>query len=125
MPTAEEFDEFYVNTRRRLVHQTFAVTGDLGASRTAVRDAYVAARHHWNKVGRIADPEAWVRPRAWSIAQRRHSARPWHKEKSLSADQTKFLDALHKLSDAQRKTLVLNHLAAVPMSEIGPEIGET
>ncbi|RNM17172.1 hypothetical protein [Nocardioides pocheonensis] len=125
MPTAEEFDEFYVTTRRRLVHQTFAVTGDLGASRTAVRDAYVAARHHWNKVGRLADPEQWVRPRAWSIAQRRHSARPWHKEKSLSEDQTALLDALHQLTDAQRKTLVLNHLAAIPMADIGREIGET
>src|SRR4051812_13242570 len=125
MPSAEEFDEFYVNTRRRLVHQTFAVTGDLGASRTAVRDAYVAARHHWNKVGRMADPEQWVRPRAWTIAQRRHSTRPWHREKSLSEDQAELLEALHKLSDTQRKALVLTHLAAVPMSEIGREIGET
>lgn len=125
MPSAEEFDEFYVNTRRRLVLQTFAVTGDLGASRTAVRDAYVAARHHWNKVGRMADPEQWVRPRAWAIAQRRHTARPWHREKSLSADQAALFEALHKLSDVQRKTLVLTHLAAVPMSEIGREIGET
>src|SRR5829696_9071223 len=119
MPTAEEFDEFYLNSRRRLVLQTFALTGDLGASRTAVRDAYVAARHHWNKVGRMADPEQWVRPRAWAIAQRRHTARPWHREKTLSADQKKLLEALHKLPDAQRKTLVLTHLAAVPMSDIG------
>lgn len=125
MPTAEEFDEFYVTTRRRLVHQTFALTGDLGASRSAVRDAYVAARHHWNKVGRMPDPEQWVRPRAWAIAQRRHSARPWRKEKSVSPEQAALLDALHKLTDAQRKTLVLNHLAAVPMSQIGREVGET
>lgn len=125
MPTAEEFDEFYVNTRRRLVLQTFAVTGDLNASRTAVRDAFVAARHHWSKVGRMDDPEQWVRPRAWTIAQRRHTTRPWHKEKSLDADQSALLDALHKLPDAQRKSLVLTHLAAIPMSEIGREVGET
>jgi DNA-directed RNA polymerase specialized sigma24 family protein len=125
MPTAEEFDEFYVNTRRRLVLQTFALTGDLGASRTAVRDAYVATRHHWNKVGRMADPEQWVRPRAWSIAQRRHSARRWHREKSLTTDQSALLEALHRLPDGQRKTLVLTHLAAVPLSDIGREIGET
>src|SRR5689334_22832096 len=125
MPSAEEFDEFYVDTRRRLVLQTFAVTGDLGASRSAVRDAYVAARHHWNKVGRMTDPEQWVRPRAWSIAQRRHSTRPWHKEKHVAAEHAELLEALHKLTDAQRKTLVLNHLAAVPLVEIGREIGET
>lgn len=125
MPSAEEFDEFYVTTRRRLVLQTFALTGDLGASRSAVRDAYVAARHHWNKVGRMAEPEHWVRPRAWTIAQRRHTARPWHREKSLSEDQADLLDALHKLTDVQRKTLVLTHLAAVGLADIGREIGET
>jgi hypothetical protein len=125
MPTAEEFDEFYVSTRRRLVLQTFALTGDLGAARTSVRDAYVAARHHWNKVGRMPDPEQWVRPRAWTTAQRRHSARRWHREKNVSPDQARLLEALHKLPDAQRKTLVLTHLAAVPLSEIGREIGET
>ena len=125
MPTAEEFDEFYVDTRRRLVLQTFAVTGDLTASRTAVRDAYVAARHHWSKVGRMEDPEQWVRPRAWTTAQRRHTTRPWHKEKGLDADGAALLDALQKLPDAQRKTLVLAHLAALPLGEIGREIGET
>jgi DNA-directed RNA polymerase specialized sigma24 family protein len=125
MPTAEEFDEFYVSTRRRLVHQTFAVTGDLGASRTAVRDAYVAARHHWNKVGRMSEPEHWVRPRAWAIAQRRHTARPWHREKSLSTEQARVFEALHKLTDIQRKTLVLTHLAAIPLSDLGRELGET
>src|SRR3954471_17646085 len=125
MPTAEEFDEFYLDSRRRLVHQTFAVTGDLGASRTAVRDAYVAARHHWNKVGTMADPEQWVRPRAWTIAQRRHTARPWHREKSVSSEQAQLFDALHKLPDVQRKTLVLTHLAAVSMGEVAREVGET
>ncbi|MBW8749879.1 MAG: hypothetical protein JF565_00435 [Propionibacteriales bacterium] len=125
MPTAEEFDEFYVNTRRRLVLQTYAVTGDLTAARTGVRDAYVAARHHWSKVGRMDQPEHWVRPRAWTIAQRRHSTRPWHKEKSLSPEQAEILEALHALPDAQRKALVLTHLAAVPMSDVGREIGET
>ncbi len=125
MPTAEEFDEFYVNTRRRLVLQTYAVTGDLTAARTGVRDAYVAARHHWSKVGRMDQPEHWVRPRAWTIAQRRHSTRPWHKEKSLSPEQAEILEALHALPDAQRKALVLAHLAAVPMSDVGREIGET
>jgi hypothetical protein len=125
MPTAEEFDEFYVDTRRRLLLQTFVLTGDLGASRSAVRDAYVAGRHHWNKVGRMALPEQWVRPRAWGTAQRRHTARPWHREKSLTADQAKLFDALQRLSDVERKTLVLTHLAAMPMAEIAREVGET
>lgn len=125
MPTAEEFDEFYVSSRRRLVVQTFALTGDLGAARVAVRDAYVAARHHWRKVGALPDPEGWVRPRAWAIAQRRHTARPWHRERSTSAEQAAVLDALQKLTDAQRRVLILTHLAAVPLDDIGREVGLT
>lgn len=125
MPTAEEFDEFYVSSRRRLVVQTFALTGDLGAARVAVRDAYVAARHHWRKVGALPDPESWVRPRAWSAAQRRHTARPWHREKKIGAEQVAVLEALHRLTDAQRRVLILTHLAAVGMDDIGREVGLT
>lgn len=125
MPSAEEFDEFYVQSRRRLLLQTFALTGDLGAARSAVRDAYVAARQHWTKVGRLDEPEDWVRPRAWGIAQRRHNTRPWHKEKGLPQGQTAVLEALQKLSDSERRTLLLTHLAALPMAEIGREIGLT
>lgn len=125
MSSAEEFDEFYVQSRRRLLLQAFALTGDLGAARSAVRDAYVAARHHWAKVGRLAEPENWVRPRAWATAQRRHGARPWHKEKGLSEEQTAVLDALQKLTDGERKALLLTHLAAVPMADIAREIGVT
>ena len=86
MPTtrldhAADFDDFYLASRRRLVLQAYALTGDLSAARSAVRDAFVAARHHWRKVGRLPDPEEWVRPRAWAMAQRRHVARLWHREK--------------------------------------------
>lgn len=123
MPTAEEFDEFYVSTRRDLILQTFALTGDLAASRTAVRDSYVAARHHWDKVGRDEDPLGWVRPRAWSRAQRRHTTRPWHRERHIDAEQTATLEALHKLRDAQRRTLVLTELTALAPDEIAREIG--
>ncbi len=122
MPTAEDFDEFYVTTRRGLVHQTFALTGDLGASRRAVRDAYVAARHHWDKIGHLPDPEAWVRPRAWAAAQRRHTVRPWHKERHVTPDQAATLEALHELSDALRRALVLTHLTDVPRPEVAREL---
>src|SRR6188472_1539273 len=90
-----DFDEFYLASRRRLVLETYALTGDLRAARSAVRDAFEAAAHHWRKVSRFSDPEEWVRPRAWSMAQRRHVARLWHREKGLSAEQKGVLDALH------------------------------
>ncbi len=119
-----EFDEFYLTSRRRLVLQTYALTGDLSAARSAVRDAFEAASHHWRKVSRLPDPEEWVRPRAWAMAQRRHVARLWHREKGLSAEQKTVLDALHHLPDQQRRVLLLAHVAGFTTSEIGRELGE-
>ena len=123
--TVPDFDDFYLTTRRRLVLSAYALTGDLSAARNAVGDAYVAARHHWHKVGRLPDPEEWVRPRAWAMAQRRHVARLWHREKGIGAEQKAVLDALHHLSDQQRKVLLLAHLAALSTADIGRELGET
>src|SRR4051812_6215834 len=120
-----DFDDFYLTTRRRLVLSAYALTGDLGAARSAVGDAYVAARHHWRKVGRLPDPEEWVRPRAWAMAQRRHVARLWHRDKGIAADQKAVLDALHHLPDQQRKVLLLASLAALSTEDIGRELGET
>src|SRR6478735_3638857 len=85
MRDPEQFDAFYKDARERLLVQTFALTGDLSAARSAVRDSFVAAWHHWRKVSRLEDPESWVRPHAWAHAQRRHTTRIWHRDKSLDA----------------------------------------
>ncbi len=120
-----DFDDFYLTSRRRLVLAAYALTGDLAAARSAVGDAFVAARQHWRKVGRLPDPEEWVRPRAWAMAQRRHVARLWHRDKGLGAEQKAVLDALHRLPDQQRKVLLLTHLAALSHADIGRELGDT
>ena len=130
MPTesvdnAVDFDDFYLTSRRRLVLSAYALTGDLAAARNAVGDAFVSARHHWRKVGRLPDPEEWVRPRAWAMAQRRHVARLWHREKGITTEQKAVLDALHHLPDQQRKVLLLAHLAALSTADIGRELGAT
>ena len=96
-PTAE-FDAFYKAARDRLLLQTYALTGDLGAARSAVRDAYVVAWHHWRKTSRLDDPESSVRPHAWRHAARRATVRPWHKEKRLDADNLATLEALASLT---------------------------
>ena len=119
------FEEFYLASRRRLVLEAYALTGDLSAARSAVRDAFAAARHHWAKVSRLPDPEEWVRPRAWAIAQRRHVGRIWHREKGIGAEQKSVLDALHHLPDQQRKILLLVHLAGLSTAATGRELGET
>lgn len=121
-PTAE-FDAFYKAARDRLLLQTYALTGDLGAARSAVRDAFVVAWHHWRKNARLDDPESAVRPHAWRHAVRRSSVRPWHKEKNLDPANRATLEALAGLTSTQRRALLLTQLAAVSMADMAREIG--
>ncbi|MBK5250387.1 MAG: hypothetical protein JJE50_13320, partial [Actinomycetales bacterium] len=123
MIAPDEFDAFYKGARDRLLLQTYALTGDLPASRSAVRDSFTVAWHHWRKVSRLPDPESWVRPHAWSHAQRRHTARRWHRDKSLDDETLATLDALGKLAFTQRKALLLTHLATVSMGDLAREVG--
>lgn len=117
------FDQFYLDARKDLLLQTFALTGDLTASRAAVHDAFVAAGHHWRKVRQLADPIEWVRPRAWSIAQRRSVGRIWHRVKDATDDQKVVLKALSQLPETQRKILILTQLSQTPASKVGREVG--
>ncbi len=120
---APDFDEVYRAGRRRLLLQAYLLTGDLAASRSAVRDAYVAAAQRWRTVGGLADPEEWVRARAWSQAQRRHVGRRRHRDQGLDDHQTAVLRAVLSLPDRYRRTLLLVHLAGLDHGDVARELG--
>src|SRR5215217_6079115 len=111
MRSPETFDAYYVETRTRLLHEAYALTGDAPASRAAVRDAFVVTWHHWRKVGALDDRDGYVRPLAFRRARRKHTARIWHRDKSLAPEARTTLDALSKLTPRQREVLVLNGLS--------------
>lgn len=123
MRSPETFDAYYVETRTRLLHEAYALTGDAPAARAAVRDAFVVAWHHWRKVGQLDDRDAYVRPLALGRARRRHTARIWHRDKSLDPETRSTLEALSKLSTRQRELLVLNGLSALSLSDIARTVG--
>jgi DNA-directed RNA polymerase specialized sigma24 family protein len=125
MSDAERFDAFYAGARDRVLVQAFALTGDLPASRGAVRDAFIAAWHHWAKVRRLEDPEGWVRPHAWTHAQRRHTARIWHRDRTLDPEVRATLDALARLPVSARRALLLTQLTTVSREEMAREVGLT
>ncbi len=125
MVDSADFDEFYIDARERLLHQCYALTGDLPASRAAVKDAFVAACHHWRKVSRGEDPERWARPIAWSHAQRRAGARVFHRDKSEDPEIAATLEALSQLSNAQRRVLLLSTLTRNSMEQLAQEAGLT
>ena len=121
----EGFEAFYKDVRGRLRLQTYALTGDRVASQRAVRDALVVSWHHWRKVSRLEQPEDYVRPLAWTRAQRRSTARWWARQKDLDADSRATLDALGRLPTVQRKVLLLTHLTALPVDDMAREVGIT
>jgi DNA-directed RNA polymerase specialized sigma24 family protein len=123
MSDAEQFDLFYAEARDRLLVQAFALTGDLPASRGAVRDSFIAAWHRWPKLRRLEDAETWVRPHVWTHAQRRHTARMFHRDRGLDPELKAVLGALHKLPVVPRRALLLAELAAVPHEEMARELG--
>jgi DNA-directed RNA polymerase specialized sigma24 family protein len=123
MSDAERFDAFYADSRDRLLVLAFALTGDLPASRGAVRDSFIASWHHWGKIKRLEDPGTWVRPHVWTHAQRRHTARIWHRDRKLDPELRATLEALAKLSVVPRKALLLTELTSASRAETAHELG--
>ncbi|MCY7401125.1 MAG: hypothetical protein LH477_09220 [Nocardioides sp.] len=123
MRNPDSFDAYYVGTRARFLHEAYALTGDAPAARSALRDAYVVAWHHWRKVSGLDDPDAYVRGIAHGRARRRHTARIWHRDKTLDPDVAATFEALSKLSAAQRQLLVVTHLSTLSMSDIARTVG--
>ncbi len=123
MRSPESFDEFYVESRARFLHEAFALTGDAPAARAALRDAYIVAWHHWRKVALLDDRDAYVRDMASRSARRRHSTRIRHRDKSLDPSVQATLEALSKLTAPQRQLLVLAGLATMSLSDIARAVG--
>jgi DNA-directed RNA polymerase specialized sigma24 family protein len=123
MRSPDAFDAFYADSRDRLLLETYALTGDVPAARTAVRDAFAVAWQRWRTVSRLEDQEGWVRPLAHGRAQRRHTARPWHREKGLDDGVRATLDALSRLSTLERKALVLTTVSPLSLDEIARTLG--
>ncbi|GAB7006105.1 hypothetical protein JCM18899A_35780 [Nocardioides sp. AN3] len=124
-PDPDTFETFYKDVRSRLLLQTWALTGDLTAAQKGVRDALVIGWHHWRKISRLEDPESYVRPQAWSHALRRHTARPFHRERRFDEGVRATLAALGKLPLLQRKVLILAHLTTLPLDQLAREAGIT
>jgi hypothetical protein len=120
MSDAERFDAYYAESRDRLLVLAFALTGDLPASRGAVRDSFVAAWHHWPKLKRLDDPETWVRSHVWSHAQRRHTARIWHRDRRLDPEVKATLDELAKLPVAERKAILVDEPVSDSRRRLAP-----
>jgi DNA-directed RNA polymerase specialized sigma24 family protein len=111
---------------QRLVAQLYAITLDPGEAHDVVQDAYSRAWRSWVAIGRTPDPSAWIRRvavrstiRSWRrVLARVGIGRP--RGIGAGADQRTraLLRALGRLSAAERRAVVLHHMAGVPLEEI-------
>jgi RNA polymerase sigma-70 factor, ECF subfamily len=123
------FDDFYRATSRRLLHQVYALTGDLTEAQDCVQEAYARAWQRWSRVRGHDDPEAWVRTVARRIAVSRwrrtrtamgyllHHGRP-ETTSAPSEDHALLVRALRDLSQPQRDAVVLHHLVGLSVEEV-------
>jgi RNA polymerase sigma-70 factor, ECF subfamily len=127
-----DFDAFYNATNRRLLHQMYAMTGNLADAQECVQEAYARAWQHWKQVQQAEDAAAWVRTVAWRIAasrwrKARNSARALVRHgadepsRPPSADHVALVQALRRIPEAQRRAVVLHHLVGLSVDEVARE----
>ncbi|WP_129668377.1 SigE family RNA polymerase sigma factor [Phytoactinopolyspora endophytica] len=129
-----EFDAFYNASNRRVLHQMYAMTGNLADAQECTQEAFARAWQRWKTVSEANSPEAWVRTVAWRIAASR-----WRKAKNAvtamarhgapedtappNPDHVALVNALRHIPEAQRRAIVLHHLVGMTVDEISTEVG--
>ena len=126
------FDEFYENSFRRLVGQTYAMCGNLAEAQDCVQEASSApgtSGAAWTSTG---SPEAWVRTVAYRLAvsrwrkarkalrapDRAYAAQP---PREPDVSRVALARALQQLPTDQRRAIVLHHLCDLSVAEIAVE----
>ena len=128
-PPEPEFAQFYDATWARTLACTYAMTGDIGVAEELAQEAYTRAWSRWSQISRYDEPGAWVRQVATRLAvsrlRRSRAAKAWqhhtrHVSQVAPPDETSALlvAALRQLPEAQRRAIVLHHLADLPVDEV-------
>ena len=129
MSAAEDFAAFYDATWSRTVACAYAVSGDFGLAEEIAQEAYTKAWPRWTRLKDYDDPGGWVRQVAtrdavsrWRRARTalRHLATTRDPEPVRGPDgtSTALIGALRQLPEAQRRAVVLHHLAGFPVAEV-------
>ncbi len=128
--TAErDFTAFYDATWARTVACAYALTGELPAAEDLAQEAYSRAWPRWRSLQGYDDPGAWVRQVATRLAVSRwrrartaadflRRSREVETTPAPSETTVALVAALRRLPEAQRRALVLHHLAELSVTEV-------
>ena len=132
---SSEFDEFYTATYTRVVTQVYAMVGNRDEAEECVQEAYVRAWAHRRRLSSAEHPEAWVRTVAYRLAVSRwrrtvRGRRPADRAVGAptiapapSEAHVALVTALRQLPEAQRRAIVLHHLADLSVADVARETG--
>ncbi|GAA5188589.1 SigE family RNA polymerase sigma factor [Rugosimonospora acidiphila] len=137
MDEREQVREVYAVSAGRLVAQLYALTGDFGEAQDVVHEAFAKALVRPGQLARADNPEAWLRTVAVNLARSRYRRRavfdrlvrtgrvdrPEASVPGLSPDRVALVAALQRLPHAVRESIVLHHLADLPVAEIAAVLG--
>ena len=128
--------EVYAASAGRLVAQLYGMTGDFAEAQDAVQEAFARALAQPAVLRRVDNPEAWLRRVAMNVARSRHRRRALFDRivrsgrlpaagavPAISADHVALVAALQRLPRAVRETVVLHHIADLPVAEVAAVLG--
>ncbi len=130
-----EFDELYAASFRRLTNQVFAMIGDRDEAQECVQEAFVKAWAHRRTLSKAEYPEAWVRTTAYRLAVSRwrrtsrgrrapdRAVSPQLDAPAVDESHVALVTALRQLPEAQRRALVLHHIADLSVQDVANEVG--
>ncbi len=130
-----EFDEFYTASFRRLTNQVYAMIGDRDEAQECVQEAFVKAWAHRRTLSKAEHPEAWVRTTAYRLAVSRwrrasrgrrapdRAVAPPAYAPEVDESHVALVTALRQLPEAQRRVLVLHHIADLSVQDVAQEVG--
>ena len=128
--------DVYAASAGRLVAQLYGMTGDFADAQDAVQEAFARALSRPAALRGVDNPEAWLCRVAMNIARSRHRRRllfdriarsgrlrPPDTTPPLSPDHVALIAALQQLPRATRETVVLHHIADLPVTEVAAVLG--
>jgi RNA polymerase sigma-70 factor (ECF subfamily) len=135
MPNEDEaFDELFQAEYASVLSTVFLVCRDYQRAQDVTQEAFVQLLRRWDRVSRFDRPGAWVRRVAIRLAQRsvgrealrrRAEATAVRPEAAdpLEAVDVDVVDAIGKVSPAQRVTVVLFYYERLTLQEIAHVLG--